>query len=164
VERRRRVVERHVGDVTALDEAAVDMRDRTLAWHQPLERMAAEDEDDLGLDHRELARQVWRASLRLVWHRVTVLRRPALEHVGDVDVGAAQADARQQGVEQLPGGTDERLPLAVFVEARRLSDDQDVGRTGPNPGNGLGSRGMEPALGAGADLGVELLKISAKRL
>jgi hypothetical protein len=126
--------------------------------------MAAEDEDDLGLDHRELARQVWRASLRLVWHRVTVLRRPALEHVGDVDVGAAQADAGKERVEKLSCSADERLTLTVLVEAGRLSDDEDVSRARPDPRYRLRSRRVEPALGAGANLGVELLKVSAKRL
>ena len=39
---------------------------------------------------------------------VAVAGRAALEHVGDEDVLAAQADALQQGGEQLAGGADER--------------------------------------------------------
>ena len=103
--------------------------------------------------------------LGLVGHRVPVLGRPALEHVGDVDIGAAQADTREERVQQLPGGAHERLALAILVEAGRLPHDHDVGRAGPDPRHGLGPRRVEAAFGAGADLGVELLeRCGAKRL
>ena len=66
----------------------------------------------------------WGATgLDLVRSRVAVLGRPALHHVGDVDVGARQSDAAQQLVEQLAGLPHERLSLSVFVEAWAFSHE-----------------------------------------
>src|SRR5258708_38376858 len=42
VQRRGRMVQRHVGHVTALDESSMDPRDRAQSRHQELQRMAAE--------------------------------------------------------------------------------------------------------------------------
>ena len=151
--------ERHVGDVAALDHAAVDARDRTLAGHQPLQSVTPEDEHDLGPHQGELSREVRRARLGLIRHGVAVLRRPAFEDVGDVHVAAAQADTCKQRVKQLSCGAHERLALAILVEARRLADDHDVGRARPDARDGLGSRRVEPALGARSDLGVKKLKL-----
>src|SRR3546814_8194697 len=47
--------------------------------------------------------------------------------LGDIDPPAVEADGRQHAVEQLPGGTDEGLALAVLLAARRLADDHDAG-------------------------------------
>src|SRR3989454_7875526 len=120
VQRGGRVVQRYVGDLATPDEAAMDARDRTLAGHQPLERVPAEDEHHLRLDELQLLLEVRRARFGLVGHGVAVHRRPALEHVGDVDVGSAQADSREQSVEQLARCADEWLALTVFVESRRF--------------------------------------------
>ena len=54
---------------------------------------------------------------------IAVARRPALQHVGDVDVVALQPRVREQLVEQLSRGADERLALQVLVLARRLADE-----------------------------------------
>src|SRR3546814_20351466 len=45
--------------------------------------------------------------------------------LGDIDPPAVEADGRQHAVEQLPGGTDEGLALAVLLAARRPADDHD---------------------------------------
>jgi len=42
-------------------------------------------------------------------------------------VAAVEADRRQHLVQQLPGPSDEGQALAIFVGARRLADDHDVG-------------------------------------
>src|SRR4029077_5467245 len=133
-------------DVTAPDEASMDARYRALPRQETLERMPAEDEHDLWFDQRQLASQVGRARLALVGHRVAVLRGPALEHVGDVDVGAAEADSGQQRVQQMAGCADERFALPVLVEAGCLADDHDVGRAGPHARDSLRARRVETAL------------------
>jgi len=77
--------------------------------------VAAQDQHGLGLDQLVLGAQVGQAGLRLVGHGVAVLGRPALEHVGDVDGVAAEADPLQELVEQLARGSHERLALDVLV-------------------------------------------------
>src|SRR5256885_4328811 len=143
------MVERHVGELTALDEAAVDPGDRSLPGHQTLQRVPSEDEHDFRLDQGQLLPEVWRTRLDLVRHRVAVHGRPALKNIRDVDIGAAERNASEQRVEQLARGTHEGFALAVLVEAGRLADDHDVGRTRPHPGHRLGARRVQAAVLAG---------------
>src|SRR5215510_3174324 len=151
VERRGRVIERHVGDVTPADETAVDARDRSLAGHQALQRVPSQDQHDLRIDQVELLLEIGRARLNLVRHRVAVHRRPALQHVGDVDVAATHADAGQQGVEQLARGANERLALPVLVEARSFADDHHIRWARPHTRHRLCARGMKAAVLARAN-------------
>ena len=59
--------------------------------------------------------------------RVAVARRPALEHVGDEDVVAREADPLQQRVEELAGLADEGDALLVLVVAGGLAHEHEVG-------------------------------------
>ena len=108
--------------------------------------------DDARLDQLDLPEQVRLAGLDLVGLRVAVPGRPALEHVGDVDLGALEADAGEQLVEQLPGLTDERDALLVLVEAGRLADEHQVGVRIPDAEDDLRASLGEPAAGAARDL------------
>ena len=150
------MVHRDVRELAATDQAAVDARDRSLAGHQALQRVPTEDEHDFRLHERQLLFEVRRARLHLVGHRIAVHRRPALEHVGDVDIGAAQRDAGQKRVQQLAGGADKRLALPVFVEARGLADDHHVGGARSDSRYSLGSRRVQAAVLARPDGVVEL--------
>src|SRR6185503_173281 len=67
------------------------------------------------------------AALDFIRFGIAVLRRPALDHVGDVDVVARQADRLDDFRQQLPGAADERNALDVLVAARRLADEHQVG-------------------------------------
>src|SRR5205823_10020709 len=91
-----------------------------------------------------------------------VLRGPALEDVGDVHVGAAQADAREERVQQLAGGADEWLALPVLVESGRLSDDHHVRRAWPHARDSLRPGRMQTAPGARAHLRMELLEFRCR--
>ena len=53
--------------------------------------------------------------------------RPALEHVRDEHLRAAEADLAEQRLEQLAGGAHERQPLQVLVGTGRLADEHQVG-------------------------------------
>ena len=83
--------------------------------------------DQRRLDDRDLLDEPRCARLDLVRQRVAVRGRTALQHVGDVDVLPAKADLAEHAREQLSGGADERLPLLVLVEPRRLPDEHQVG-------------------------------------
>ena len=48
------------------------------------------------------------------WLRVAVARRAAFHDIGDIDVRAPQADRLQQLIQELAGGPDEGLALAIF--------------------------------------------------
>ena len=58
--------------------------------------------------------------------RIAVARRPALDHVRDVDVAALEADRLDDLRQQLTGAADERLALQVFVRAGRFADEHQL--------------------------------------
>ena len=73
--------------------------------------------------------------------RRAVFGRTALEHVGDVDLVAAEAHALGDHVgQELAGAADERLALTVFVGARGLADEHQPGLGRPGAENCLGAR------------------------
>src|SRR2546426_3314691 len=123
VQRGGRVVQRHVSYVAASDQAAGNAGDGALAGHQTLERVPAEDAHHLRSEQLQRLLEVRRAGFGFIGHRVAVHRRPALQNVGDVYVGSAQADSGEQRIQQLPRRADERPALTVLVESRRLAHD-----------------------------------------
>ena len=55
--------------------------------------------------------------------RIPVVWRSALDHVGDVHLVPAHADTLEQILQKVPGGTNERPPLAIFMEPRPFADE-----------------------------------------
>ena len=125
------------------------------AREQPGQGVAAEDQDDVGPDDLDLGVEERGAGLHLGGLRVAVARRAALDHVGDVDVVAAQPDALQEPGQHVPGGADEGLADAVLVLARPLPHRHDPARRRAGPGDGLGAPGVERARGADQDVLVD---------
>ncbi len=158
-QRRRRVQQRQQEDRPAAE--LVQLRrpahagDPDLAAGQQLGREVAERADDPRLDQPHLLEQVGLAGLDLGRLRVAVAGRPRLQHVGDEDLLAREADLLQQLVQQLPGATDERQPLAVLFGARRLTDEHQVGGGVAGAEHGLGPRLVQRAPGAVLDLLVQ---------
>ena len=108
----------------------------------------------LGTNYLNLLKEERLACFDLIRFRVAIVRRPALDDVGDVDVGARQADGFDDLGEQLPGAADERLALHVFVGARRLADEHQVGRRVAGPEHDL--RAAERVQLAAAAVGAQL--------
>src|SRR5262249_39655175 len=127
--------------------------------------------DHLRLDQLDLLEEPRLALVLLLRQRVAVSRRPALERVRDVDVGARQADAGEELVEELAGLPDEWNALLVLVKAGRLADEHQLragravredavrragGEDAARTGRGLGPERIEHrrgSLGGGGDAG-----------
>ena len=92
-----------------------------------LRREGAQRHDHLRLDDVDLAEQELLARLHFVRFRIAVLRRPALDHVGDVDVFPLQADRLDDLRQLLPGAADKRDALDIFVAAWRLAYKHQIG-------------------------------------
>ena len=118
---------------------------------EQLRREVAERRDELRLDQLDLPEEVRLARLDLVGLRIAVPRRAALDHVGDVDVGALEADPGEQLLEQLPRLADEGDALLVLVEARRLADEHQLGVGVPRAEHDLRPPLGEPAARAGGN-------------
>ena len=73
------------------------------------------------------------ADFHLVGERCAVLRWPALHHIADVNILAADGDSlfRRGAVdhlrEKLPGAPDERQPLFILVCAGAFPDHDELG-------------------------------------
>ena len=97
-----------------------EMEDRNLL-------LAYSNKADYNSLFNQLAEEELATDLHLVRQWRAILRRPALHHVADVDVGAADrhALACRRAVDhlrqQLAGPADERDALRIFVRARPLT-------------------------------------------
>ena len=97
----------------------------------------------------DLAQKKRRALRHLVGLGIAVARRPALEHVGDVDVLAAlESDRGEHVVEQLPRLADERVAEPVLLCARRLADQHPLRVLIAHAEYGLRARLVQAARGA----------------
>src|SRR5262252_5367138 len=138
---------------------SVNAGDRADTRQHALECVAAQYQDRLRPDQRELLAKVWQAGLGLVRHRVAVLGWATLEHVGDEHLPAAEPDLLQQGVQQLTGGPYERPALHVLREAWCLSDDHDLGVDRAGAGDGLRAGRVQAAPPARPNLSVQAVEL-----
>ncbi len=118
---------RHHGHAAELLPLPAQPRDAGGGSEQQLRRGRPQGDDDTRPDRLDLPEQERRAGRDLVRLRVAILRRPALDDVGDVDLLALETDRADHLVELLPGAADERLALRVLVGARPLADEHQVG-------------------------------------
>ena len=152
VEQHRRRGERH------LLLLAVHARDPERPAGEELRGEVAERRDDTRPHELDLAEEMRLAGGDLGLERVAILRRPALEHVREVDRVGREPDAGQELREQLSCLAGEREPALVLVVAGRLADDHQLGvgiagaeddlaprlgETTPHAAGGLGGIGGE---------------------
>lgn len=110
-----------------LMESPPESGDGRRGFKQRLGRKRAEGADEVRLDSRKLALQEGQAGLDLIGFWVPVARRAALDDIADVNLVAAQFDGFDNACEQLPGGSDKRPSLPVFLKARAFADKDQLG-------------------------------------
>src|SRR5215831_6973762 len=134
-------------------------RDRANPRQHSLERVTSEDQHGLRPYEGKLLAKVGQTGFSLARHRVAVLWRPALEHIGDEHLFPAEADLLQEGVQQLACGPYERLALHVLGEPWSLADDHDLGVYRSCARDGLGPCCVQAAPRAGTDLRVQAIEL-----
>ena len=120
------MVHRHHQAVLPLVELSVLQRDLEIRTDQLHGTDAAEAHDDLGLHQRPLPPQEAAARVLLRIHRIAVLRRAALDGIGDVDAAPVQSDHVQHVVQQLAAPPHKGLALHILVGAGGFSDKHDL--------------------------------------
>ena len=126
------MISRHQRNAAILLPVAAQFRDAERLAEQPVHRRRAERHDGLGLDEINLLLQIRNARCALFRRGRTIAGglagrvRPAFQNVGDVDVAARKAGGQKNFREQLPGATDERLALFVFIRTRRFADEHQL--------------------------------------
>src|SRR5688500_6773956 len=130
-----------------MDQSA-QFSDRRFGVEKSLGGEAPERNDYFRLDQLELPYEVWTAGSDLVRQRVAVAGRAVLENVADEDVFAPQLHRRENLVEKIPCGSDERPPGFVLGATRCLADADELRFRVTLAGNGVESSLVEAAAGA----------------
>ena len=95
----------------------------------------SETDDDLRRHRCDLRIQPGSAGFDFIITRVTVMRRTAFDHVGDIDLRSVQVDQFEHGVQQFSGRTYEGDTLQIFLLTGTFSDEQDLGIGVPDSEN-----------------------------
>lgn len=132
--------------------------DRHFLVQKRLGRKIAQGANHAGLDHLDLFPEIRQTGIDLVRLGVSVLRRAAFDHIGDIDVFALQADAAQEIRKQFPGRANEGPVLKVFILAGRLADEHDLGIGVAFAEHDMCARLAQPTFTAVFNLFVELLE------
>ena len=119
----------------------------------------SESDDDLRADNVDLAEEKLRAGVGFFGLGDAVLRRAALDDVGDVDIGALETHGDDHVVEELAGATDEGQALRVFVSSRTFADEHEAGvGVSVSENDGVAALKGERAAGAFAYVGANCLE------
>ena len=160
----RRVVGHDERNAAVPVNAPAQARDRRVGFEQRRCRALAQRDDQLRPDQRGLAVEIGTARLDLARLGRAIVRRPALEDVGDVDVlTALHSEGRQHVVEEPARLPDEGLAPGVLFAPRRLADEQPVGVDVAHSGDGSVPGAREPACGARVDVRREIAPLERSR-
>ena len=144
-------------------DAIAEARHRRFRGEQMASRTLAERDDQPRCDEVDLPVEVCAAGLRLRRLGGAVVRRPALQHVRDVDVlGSRKSKGREHVVEQLSRDANERLPLGVLVSARCLADEHPLRTKIANARNRPFARPRQGTRGALSDISYECLVVECR--
>ena len=101
--------------------------DAVLRIDDPLGSDATQAHDDLGLHQGHLLTQIPNAGILLFLRRVPVLRRAALDDIGDIAILASiQIDDAKHLIQQFSRGAYERLTLQVLLLSRAFPDEHYI--------------------------------------
>ena len=121
------MVQGHHQRAVPVKELAVLLADLEVRLDQLHGADAAQTHDDLGLHQPHLGPEIAPAGILLRVQGIPVLRRTALDGVGDIDILPVQADHGQHVVQQLAAPAHKGLALQILVGAGRLADEQHLG-------------------------------------
>jgi hypothetical protein len=99
----------------------------TSLWSRVCAAGLSQGDDQLRPDQFDLPLEIGQAGGRFLRRRRAVLRRPAFDRIGDIDIASTpQADGRQHVVEKFSRLADEGLAALVFLRARAFTDEKPV--------------------------------------
>lgn len=154
-----RVIRDEERRIAELMDLAPHSSDRLVGIEEQVRSDTPDRDNDFRLHEFYLALEVRTARCRLVGLRITIVRRPAFQDIGNEYTGAAFADRAQHLVEQFARTPNERFTTTIFLGARSLPDDHPVGDQATNAKNGLGSRLVQPTASAARHGRPELIPV-----
>ena len=105
-----------------------------------LRRNAPDSKHGTRCNQLDLASQIRRAARGFSRRRITIIRRPALENIRDEYIFAREPNGTQHRIQQTPGPPDKGFSLPIFVGARCLANNHQVGIALSDTEYRLGSR------------------------
>ena len=138
-----------------VEDPAPKARNRIERAQQRLGAELAQRDNDFRLDDVDLTEEKRLARFDFVRLGIPVLRRTALDDVGDVHVLALEPDCLDDLREQLSGAAHKRKSLQVFVAARRFTDEHQIGFGVAHAKHNLRSALVQLAPRAVADVGAD---------
>src|SRR3990172_9709730 len=151
---------RHQLDAMIAVPVAAQFGDRNFALQQGLHGELSQRDDDLRSNEIDLFLQERFAGRHLVRLRIAVLGRPALDHIGDINVLALHSHSLGDDVGQkLPGPADERLSLQIFIAPRPFTDEHQLRLGMAHAEDDIGSARAKLAALAIADRRAQLCEI-----
>ena len=102
---------------------AAELQNAFARLQELLCRGAAEDDEEIRVDERDLPLDEGTADLRLLRRRRAVAGRPPGDDVGDVGARSVEPDRGDHAVEELAGAADEGEALQVLLDPRRFADE-----------------------------------------
>ena len=118
---RRGMEHRHHPDPFGVDPDPVLSGDPKIRLDQPHSGDPAECDDDLRTDHLGLRPEIADTGVLLVLLRVAVVRRTALDDIGDVDIlVTVEIDGVEHFIKQLSGFSDKGFSLEILLLSRTL--------------------------------------------
>ena len=122
----------------------------------PLGRHTPQADHDLRLEQAELLPQPGHTGLALGGQGVAVLRRAALDDVGDIAVlFAVQVDGKEVFVQQLAAAAHKGQALLILALAGAFAHEQHLGVLGALTEHHVRPRFAQPTAAAGKALGLE---------
>ena len=87
---------------------------------------SSETDNDFRSDQRHLISQVTDASFLLCLQRIPVMRRAALDDIGNVTVFSAQVHNGKHVIQKMPCRTHKGLPFQIFLLAGTFTDEHYI--------------------------------------
>lgn len=109
-----------------LIEALTHLADGFFRAEQVLRRHGTPADDVIGVNDRQLSVEIFATVNAFVGQRCSVIRRPTLENIADVDVFPSQLTRLDNFCQELPGSADKGFALFVFICARSLTYEHNL--------------------------------------
>src|SRR6266852_4566009 len=123
----RRMKRRHEPNPTEILPLTAHLADRRFYFQYRLHGKRAETDDRARAHGFNLSKKKRLARSDFIGFGISIIGRPALDHVADINVAAPKTHAALDDIgQQLAGAADERLAARIFVGAGRLADKHEL--------------------------------------
>ena len=107
-------------------DSSAQSRDSVFLLQNSFRREGSKRANDARADELDLPRQDGTARGDLQRLGISVARRPALQDVRDVNFVTLEIHSEKDLIQKLSRRADERLPLQIFIAARRFPDQHEL--------------------------------------